>query len=594
MLIEFSHLLSLLNWRQPLWLMIVFVPFFLWLILVRLKKNNQELFADKKLLPWLQVNKEKTRLQLFFSRNTAYIVAWVLLSLAMAGPRVPDTSVKNKDEILMNVMVVIDLSQSMQAKDIKPSRIRRAVLETYEFLTMVSNARVGVIVYAARAHLLVPLTSDVNAVKFYINDLDTLQLPTRGSNPLAAIKLAKKELDSNIDDKKKDDKKKIILWLTDVDIEEKEMTALEEELSNIKQDNIDTYLLSLATEAGAAIPLIDGGWLERQGLPIISTKKNIFIDRMIKMSNIRASQVQDDNADWAKLYFQGMRNSLSALKQEKNQWKELFSWGVLPAIFLLLIALFPIRLWFKKTSNVTLNIVVCCFLFVWSVKPAPIYAFDAYYDVTIIQGIEAYKSLEFVKAKQYFISSVLNAKTDKERAVALHNLGNTLFQIKDYARATDVFTDALRYAPKQQESIKNQELSLALFIELQKRRNRKMNKGNFAAADDLAPLSDLPEQLPFMLSTKAVNLLKAKLPKIPMESLDRFLLGNIEDLSLLQGDNKLMNKNKERIDIEQARLFFMGQEEENSNALWKRLFEIEEGFPGKLKAPEIIPGIQPW
>lgn len=217
------------------------------------------------------------------------------------------------------------------------------------------------------------------------------------------------------------------------------------------------------------------------------------------------------------------------------------------------------------------------------------------YQISVKQGIELYKKAQFESSKFQFIESVLVAKTKQQRAVALHNLGNALFQTGDYARAAEVFTDALRYAPKQQQSDANQKLSIAINIELEKRKQRLTKKGNLNVPNDSSALFDLPEQIPFMLNTRAVSLLKVSLPKLPDSDLNRLLDKSIQQFQLLQGSTEEQaKKDKEQFGIEQARIYFMGLEEQQSNDLWKRLFEVEEGFPGKLKKPKQIPGVQPW
>ena len=595
--------LSLISWRQPLWLVIACQPILLWLTIRWLKKRNEQQFADKHLLPWIQVHEKKPGLNRLFSRNTAYFLSWFFFALALAEPRIPEKSPNNQDDILMNIMMVIDLSESMHANDIKPTRIRRAVLEAYDFLSIVKNARIGIIVYAARAHLYIPFTTDLDALKFYLKDLDSLQLPTRGSDAVAAIQLAKNIFVKS--NNKKYKAKNILLWLTDADIEMKKTDELEIALSSKNLGDIDPYILLLSTKAGAAIPDPNGVWLEDKGQAVISAMNAILI-KHLKVAKVHISQVRNNNGDWNALYKQGMRTAIPAITTEKKRWKTLYPWALLPAILLLMVALFPMNLRANKTSANIFIIFSLVFILGTGLNSGKVYAaatsdtsLSNGYRNTIFQGIESYKKAKYTQAKHYFIESVLNAPTDKERAIALHNLGNTLFQLQDYENATLMFTDALRYSPKLQASIKNQALSLALFIEKEKRRNRKMNKGNFTTPNELTPLFDLPERLPFMLRTKAVNLLKIKIPKLPKQTLDHFLGQDLNNIALLEGNKKNQEKQKQKqrkqhLNLEQARLFYVGQEEKPSTALWKRLFEIEEGFPGQLKKPKKIPGVRPW
>jgi len=585
------ELLSNLEWRQPLWLLAILQPLALWLWLRWRQSRQQQNFADEHLLPWVQIASSKTMLQKIFSRTTAYILAWFLFSLALAGPRQMEQSAQSDNKPVLDVMLVVDMSRSMQATDIKPSRIRRVVLEIYEFLSLAKNTRVGITVYAGRPHLFVPLTTDFKALKFYLDSLDTLQLPTRGSDAMQALAFAKDELLAN-----NANHKQTIIWMTDGDISTDRSSAFEKNIKDFSSQGIDTYILALASEEGAAIPLGDGNWLEENAQAVISKLDKTRLKALAKAGNGRFSLVKGDDSEWQTLYQLGMMKKIKVANNEKSgQWHELYQWALFPAIILLLLALFPIALP-KRSLNSILGLIL--FLAIFTSHP-PAYADQLSnkknYQSSLTQGIDAYKNKKFKIAKSQFIEAVLNAQTQQQRAVALHNLGNALFKNADYARAADVFTDALRYAPKQQQSIDNQKLSVAISIELEKRRQQLVKRGNFNVPNDNAPFFDLPDQMPYMLNTKAVNLLKVSLPKLPETDLNRLLKKNIAQFKLLQGNSqKSKQKKKQQYDLEQARIYFMGLEEQQSNQLWKRLFEIEEGFPGKLKKPKNIPGVKPW
>ena len=597
--------LSAVDWRQPLWLLLALQPLLLWLVLRWQQKKQQQKFADEHLLPWLQIQHEQTSWQKWrqkiFSRNTAYLLAWLLFALSLAGPRSPDKLLRAQNEVILDVMVVVDLSRSMKATDIKPSRIRRATLEIYEFLSLVKNARVGITVYAARPHLFVPLTDDFKALKFYLKKLDTLQLPTLGSDASSAISFAQNEL--RVSAKKH---KQVIVWLTDGDVENSTTPALKANIQKANKAAINTFILGLGSEEGGAIPLSGGRWLESAGQAVISQMNATLLREVAELGSGDYQAATNDESDWGILYKQGILKSLEPVKQdETGLWKELFPWTLFPAILFLLMALLPVLPRYSKNlgdgDNSTAGLMLAVFVFL-TLLNTPLYADEddntqrmATYSTAIEQGIVAYKNTEYQQSKSHFINSVLNAENQQERGIALHNLGNALFQAGDYSSAAEIFTDALRYAPKQQQTINNQKLTVAINIELEKRRNRVFNRGNFAAPNDNAPLFDLPEQIPYMLSTKAVMVLKASLPKLPEKDLNRLLAKNMAQFKLIQGGEELNTQEiKAQQDLEQARIYFMSLEEKTSNALWKRLFEIEEGFPGKLKKPKEIPGVLAW
>ncbi len=445
-----------LDWRQPLWLLLALQPFLLWLLLHRLKKRKQQKFADEPLLPWLEVVRKNHWRDLFFSRNTAYFAAWILCSLALAGPRLPETSAQPQNETVLDIMLVVDLSESMRATDIKPSRLRRATLEAFELLSLARQVRIGVTVFAGRPHLFIPLTTDFNALNYYLESMDSLQLPTRGSDVSAAMAFAKKALLNA-----PGNHKQALVLLTDGDIQPDKVQALKSEIKLAKNSGINTYILGLGTIEGEAIPRSNGLWREVNGQAVISKMNKPLLLHLSELGGGTFTRVTDNASDWNMLYKKGMLSDLKTpVQKDKQQWKALFQWALFPGIIMLMAALLPISSKrYSISSPVLFSIILTPFLLY---PTEPVYATENTYQASVLTGIDAYKNAHFAQSKRLFIDAVLKANTNHERAIALHNLGNALFQSGDYASAAEVFTDALRYNPKQKQSIKNQHLSLAL------------------------------------------------------------------------------------------------------------------------------------
>lgn len=584
-------LLANINFYQPLWLLLALQPLLLWLTLRWLQKRNQQKFADEALLPWVKVTTTPHLKQRLFSRDTAYILAWLGFAIALAGPRIPDENKSNTDKVKHDVMLVIDLSRSMHATDIMPSRIRRAMLEAYEFLSIVKTARVGVVVYAARPHLYVPLTADFDALAFYLKTVDSLQLPTQGGNPEAAILLAQTELGLG-----ENNSGKHIIWMTDGDLEKQQVKAIEK---RVKHPLFKTHILALATVDKVAIPSNDGTWLTANGQAVVSEPHFDWLLEITKQGNGVFAKVEEDESDWNKIYQQGMLantalslessiNANDVNKYEENHWKELYAWFLLPAVVLFFISFFPsLRAFFILIALSTLVVFTA----------STVNAEERFIE-GIKHGADAYQSQKYKVAKIKFIQATLSAKTEKQRAVALHNLGNTLFQQGDYATANQLFSDALRYAPNQKQSLENQQLAQTLYKIIQRRFNNRQQNGNFVTPSQNSLMLDLPDQLPSSISTKAIDKTEYKLPELPKDDINRWLEKGIAHIQLLQSNHlKNQQNKKQQQKLDEARLYLLGLEEQgetSSSPLWKRLFEIEEGFPGKLKEPKEIPGVRPW
>ncbi|MCK5726620.1 MAG: VWA domain-containing protein [Thiotrichaceae bacterium] len=573
-----------------MFLLLAFQPVLLWLALHWLQQRKQQQFADPHLLPWIQVRQQKSRWQVLLSRNMAYSLAWLLLVLALAGPRVADTN--NKEASIVDVMLVIDLSASMNARDIKPSRLQRASLEVYEFLSKAKNANIGVIVYAARPHVLAPLTNDHHALKFYLQSLDSLQLPTQGGDAVAALNLAGQSLLAL-----QQQRKQAVVWISDGDIELSQVNALKATIKHLLSQKITTSILGVGTVEGSAIPALNGGWIESKGQGVVSQMNVDLLQSLSQLGEGAFSFISDSDADWNHLYQKGILSNLPKIKNEDaKHWQEFYGILLLPAIFLLIIALMPFSytVLIKNIKRSTSLLLLFCIVFSMTIDPA--YAKserEKSYPVAIVKGIEAYKIQRFIIAKQAFIQAVLSAQDDQQRALALHNLGNTLFKIGDYSNAEQSFTDALRYAPKQRASQQNLRLSMILNIVLAKRR-AKSNNGSYQAPTGESLLLDLPETLAFTIPSTMQGKAKATLPKMPLGQWRILLDKGLEHLHLTEGEAEKSVLQQQKYDLVQARILLMNLEVKNALPLWKRLFEIEEGFPAKLEQPVKIPEVQPW
>ena len=281
-----------------------------------------------------------------------------------------------------------------------------------------------------------------------------------------------------------------------------------------------------------------------------------------------------------------MKDRVVSQVKSSEQWKQLYFWFLLPAFLLLFSAYLP------SLKAVLIILILSSFLAFTTAK-----AEEAYLD-RILEGKSGYLNEDFDHAKRAFIQAVLEANSSEDRAVALHNLGNSLFQIGDYATATRLFSDALRQNPKQEQSMHNQKLSYELYKALERRQRNQQMQGNLGTPSRNSLLQELPDRLPQSANTQAVIVSEFTLPKLPKEAQDKLLKKGLAYIKLVQANGeKNKQEAKEEHNLDEARLYLLGLGEQlkpSSNPLWKRLFEIEEGFPGDLDKPEEIPGIQPW
>ncbi len=616
-------------WREPLWLLLAFQPIVLLAIRRLSNKNKLSIYADPELQAWTGWQRTEKPLSWLFSRNTLYITGWLLLAISMAGPRLLLEQPASADTPNMNIMIVVDASRSMRTRDIEPSRLRRVQIEINELLQNAPHSRIGIILYTSRAHLLLPFTRDFDAVRYYLKLIDSIPLPTYGSQASGALELAGKEIEIS-----SFDNKSTVLWLTDGDISNSNdsLKKVRAAINNLDKASIPLYILGLGSPEGDAIPGNETGWLQHEGRPVISRMDETLLADLAKLGQGRFIIAQNDDSDWQYLYRQGMAAGTAAfadrISNDETIWQELYPWFLFPAIILLFICLMPYRLQPVSSPNV---LVPMCLLIAASLlqsseasasdhaaEQAKLayqnyaaekfdLATDFYRQISgfhgrLGEGNSYYRLAEYSQAITQFNQAVMLANNDQQRGSAIYNLANATFMTGDYALAAVLYRDSLLYRPSHEASIANLNISLTLqqLIEdqIQQGNASRMGTGPRTARAEQGLDINNQGSLAFDNEEERKNT-ELPLPDIPPQELSKLLARGLAHVRLAQngstsaGVNADNNQSRWYQEITAARLR-MRELEDLQALLWKRLFEMEEGFPAPLEEAEIVPGVLPW
>lgn len=567
-----------LHWREPLWLLLSFYPLLLAIWQHIYQRYHAQKYADPALLPWVVAGSSHWKM---YIRSVLWLCFWILLAISLAGPRTALQNPNDQSSARQDIVVLVDVSRSMRTSDIAPSRLQRASLELYELLQFTQNSRLAVIVYAAHPHILVPFTVDTSAVKFYLQYLDSLVLPSRGSQAATALDFALKTIHNRSDSHRP----AAIVWLTDGDIPQSQQAVLKKQAQQLHDAGIPLAILGIGTEDGDAIPLVDGSWLKHKGQVVRSRLNSGFLQTLAKQAKGSYSTVKDDNSDWQTLYVEGVAQILSlANPQDKpsQQWRSFALWGLVPAMFLL---------FFLSALPRT---ILPVFLLFYLPVPQPVFADSLVFD----QGVRAYREKNYQQAIKQFSSAVFQAKTDEERARALHNLGNSYFNQGDYRAAIQVFEDALRYRPKYRATLQNLSLGQAVQVELEKRLAARANKTADSATsggnvERWSNELDWDQQTTRTWGESKAQPIENIVP-IPLDdaSLDKLVNRGFQRLAE-HGAKNLQEWNRRQQSLADAQVALQ-QMDTNPATLFKRLFEIEEGYYSKQSEPQRIPEVLPW
>jgi len=151
-----------------------------------LGQSHWEDVCDKELLPYLLDNRASSKQ---YGHIIAISFASILAVFALAGPtrnQLPSPVFHNNSALV----IALDLSRSMDATDIKPSRLVRARYKIADILNKRKDGLTALLVYAGDAYTVTPLTDDVKTIQSQLNALNTDIMPVQGSNTEAAINSA--------------------------------------------------------------------------------------------------------------------------------------------------------------------------------------------------------------------------------------------------------------------------------------------------------------------------------------------------------------------------------------------------------------------
>lgn len=592
------ELLGELQWRAPAWLLLALQPILVLLLRRWAQRRSAERFAAPALLPWVQLVRHRP---LGGWRSVAHVGAWLLVALAAAGPRLPEREPGQALRVGVEWMLAVDVSESMAATDVAPSRLKRARIELLQWLTHARGDRVGLVVYAGTAHLLAPPTHDLDALGRYLALLQTDLLPTRGSRPDRALDLAAEALAAY------PDHGRAVLLVTDHAGDSAVSAAA---AARLRDQGIAVYVLGMGSPAGSIeIAAGDGQDLRSVAVPLTQSE----LQRIAEAGAGAYATVADDDSDLQRLYGRGIatlaqpRPGASPLGQ--TQWRELFPWLLLPALLLFAASLLTPRR-ARRTAMAGVVVLALNAAYPSSGHTADLgrQAHDAYregrfqtardlfarqagFEARLGEGASAYRLKDFARAQREFTGAVLTAASDAQRAAALLNLGNAYFQLGDYRNAATAFEDALRYEPGFEAAQRNLALARLVADAVERRLpgNRPgagQRSREFRPGEGPGPLTlgeDAPPVEQRATTDPAEDDALAELVARGLRHARVAARGGTEDAVDSVGGEPSA-----------AALAHFSQLEQDPVRVWRRLFELEQGFPAPLLEPRTEPGVEPW
>jgi Ca-activated chloride channel family protein len=264
----------------------------------------------------------------------------------------------------IDIAVAFDISKSMLARDVYPSRLDAARNLLTQVVNQMNNHRLALIPFSGIAFTQSPLTADKSAFRLFLRGLNPQQMPIGGTNLAMAISEGTKRLSSNSDRGDKLSRSSVLLLITDgEDLAQETREEIKTAVKDANEAGVIIYAIAVGTVSGEPIPILnkDGTYAgykrDRAGKPIHS-KLNLELLRDIIEQNTPtadpSAKDQDEVAKYRKLkrvflldghqdLVSDLATSFSKLKQHKlnssirHRYGEKYAYALIPALILLLL-----------------------------------------------------------------------------------------------------------------------------------------------------------------------------------------------------------------------------------------------------------------
>ena len=449
-----SELLTDFHFLRPAWLLAIPIVCVLWWLLLRTHKQATawQQWVAPHLLPALMAGRVSKASK---SLMAGLLALWCVVCLVLAGPvwhKLPSPVVEEQNALV----ICWDLSPSMLAQDITPSRLERSRLKIIDLLNARQGGQSALIAYAGEAYTVTPLTDDIRTITNLLPALGPTSLPSVGSNPEMAFEMAND-------------------LLKQAGVARGQIVLLTDEITLDAQRNLEPLVQSsphkltlwgIGTTDGAPIPLPQGGFAKDASGAIAVAKLNEdSLQRFAGANNSYYVPVVNNNTDvdtLLQLLERKPSQDEGQSEQTFDQWAEYGHW--------LLIAMLPfVALGFRRG-----------WLMVWFLVPlsiTPPTADASPFKRADQKGYEAFQNGEYEQAAEHFerpdwqgaalyeqgkYAEAAAAFKAQGGAEGLFNAGNAELLAGNVDGAIEQFKQSLEVNPDNENAKKNLALAEAL------------------------------------------------------------------------------------------------------------------------------------
>lgn len=452
-----------------------------------------------------------TKIGLSFSRPRFIVsaifsgLAISLLAISAANPQfgTKTEEVKRKG---VDIIVALDISNSMRATDVEPNRITAAKRAINGLLNKLKEDRLGLVVFAGESFVQLPITSDYDAARIFIDAVSPDMIASQGTSAGGAIELAIQSFDP------KSPANKVIVLISDGESHDDDPVASAKLAAEKK---IRIHCVGIGSESGVPIPSSSEGGFKKDedGNTVVSRLNTDILMRVAETGGgIFVKSNVTDAGLWKVWEAINREEKKETGSVEVTDYESRFQIFLLPAIFLLMIDPFiserksnSLRRLLKASSDKSSPLLVL--LLVFSCISASL---AQHPNQMIREGNQLYKEKKYLSAeKKYksakeknpddYVSSFNHAaseyqlknygkareewesllskeKSDSRKSELLHNLGNTHLEEKKFDQAIECYKKGLKLNPSDDKTRYNLAYAQAMKKQMQQQQNKQQQK----------------------------------------------------------------------------------------------------------------------
>ena len=314
-----------------LWLIPILIV--LYILFNKNRKRLLDKFADRPLHKSIMYTFSGVKSKIKFG---IILTSLALLIIAYANPQV-GTKMQEVKQTGIDVYILLDVSRSMAAEDIKPNRLEKAKYQISNLIQKLRGDRIGLIIFSGEAYIQFPLTTDYSAANLFLSAVDFYSVPQPGTAIASSINMAVQSFDTATTDK-------AIIIITDGEDHEGDIDAAVETATD---KEIKIYTIGLGSPDGVPIPVYDNRGNER-GFKQDNTGQTV----LTRLNENILKKIADDGdgkyyrGNNYEDYLDKIYNDLSTLEQAEfgvkkvTDYEDRFYYFLIPAILLLIIEIF--------------------------------------------------------------------------------------------------------------------------------------------------------------------------------------------------------------------------------------------------------------